>query len=360
MKVTFNGRFLSAPQTGVQRVAANLIKSVDHLLVTDPVSAPWSFDLAVPPGTSTAIDLKRVRRFERGRLRGQAWEQFELPLISQGALVNLCNAGPLLARSALTMIHDAQVYLSPASYPKAFVEWYKFSMPKLANMSRYIVTVSDFSKSQLVNYGVANAEKIIVVPNGADHMLVGASDLSVFDRLPLLRNQYVFAFGNLQEHKNLQFLFKLFQDVRLKGHTLAIVGPVDWDALGAKFGVKPQSNVVVTGRLTDGEIRALLESAICLAMPSLTEGFGLPPLEAMLVGCPALVSPKGALPEVCGDAALYASLDDPKAWIDAILDLYEDHAARAERRSFGKLHAQAFTWDRSARMLLKALDKAMA
>ena len=98
-----------------------------------------------------------------------------------------------------------------------------------------------------------------------------------------------------------------------------------------------------------------MASALCFAMPSLTEGFGLPPLEAMALGCPAVVAPCGALPEVCGDAALYAAPDQPGQWQAAITSLAADPALRARLAGRGREHAQAMTWERAGDTLMDVL-----
>ena len=102
-------------------------------------------------------------------------------------------------------------------------------------------------------------------------------------------------------------------------------------------------------------LAALIQHALCYASPSRTEGFGLPPLEAMLQGCPAVVSTAGALPEVCGAAALYAAPDDPGAWVSAIRALADDPALRARHTALGRAHAAGFTWRRAGERLMDVL-----
>jgi glycosyltransferase involved in cell wall biosynthesis len=94
-----------------------------------------------------------------------------------------------------------------------------------------------------------------------------------------------------------------------------------------------------------------------LTFPSTTEGFGLPPLEAMLLGCPAIVAPCGALPEVCGDVALYGAPDRPQEWILAIDKLSQDAAFRAHLSEAGIAHAERFTWRHSAMTLANILKR---
>jgi len=99
---------------------------------------------------------------------------------------------------------------------------------------------------------------------------------------------------------------------------------------------------------------------MCLAFPSTTEGFGLPPLEAMAVGCPAIVAPQGALPEVCGEAALYADADDADAWVEAIAALAENPGLRGRMRALGRVQAGRYRWAESARLLLDIIQDVAA
>jgi glycosyltransferase involved in cell wall biosynthesis len=359
VKITLNGRFLRARQTGVQRVATNLILALDRRLAADP-RPDRSWELCAPRGTACGLDLSVVAFRGAGRLSGVAWEQTELPLSAQGGrLINLCNVGPLLGESALSMIHDVQVYQTPQSYSPAFVAWYRFALPRLAATSRLLLTVSNYSKANLLRYGVGTEERIVVIPNGADHITKISPDPSIIERHQLVKHRYVFTFGSLQKHKNLGFLLRAFRDRRLENIKLVVSGPVTWSQLGAAHGVAPQPNVLLAGPLSDSEVRALIESAACLALPSSTEGFGLPALEAMTLGCPAVLAPVGALPEVAGTAASYAPLDDLDAWVSAMAELVEDDCGRSGRQQQSRAHASAYTWDRAAAQLLDALELAL-
>jgi glycosyltransferase involved in cell wall biosynthesis len=349
--MVLNGRFLSAPQTGVQRVAANLVRALDQLIAAQP-GAAGDWVLRAPRDTPRQPPLAAMRFEGASLLKGQAWEQLELPVAAQrAALINLCNAGPLMAPSALTLIHDAQVYLAPESYSPAFNCWYRLTLPRLAANSRCVVTVSEFSKAMLARFRVAPLDRIRVVPNGADHMLQAPADERALPRLGLTPQSFVFAFGSLQPHKNLAVLLRAFADPALRDLQLVVGGGVAAADAAQAFGVQPSRNVRFAGRLPDGEVRALLEAAVCLACPSTTEGFGLPPIEAMALGCPAIVAPAGALPEVCGPAASYAPADDVAAWVGAIAEIAGDASGRETRRRKARAHATQYSWRRSAALL---------
>lgn len=351
--VVFNGRYLLARETGVQRAAGQLVRSVDNWL-DDADDSTGAWRLAVPPG-GQAPPLTRIHTRQAGLFRRRIWEQVDLPRLARGAtLVNLCNSAPLLGRDMVTMIHDAQIFTTPESYSPKFVAWYRFALPRIARRSRLILTVSEFSRRQLAEYGVAPYEKILVVHNGVDHLTEITPEPDAFAVLDLRPRAYVLSFASHQKHKNTAVLLRAFEDPALSDLKLVLVGAVDRDAL-ARVSQGVSANVVFTGGISDGALRGLMNDALCLACPSTTEGFGLPPLEAMALGRPAVVAPCGALPELCADAALYAEPNRPEAWAQAFRRLADDDALWADYALRGREQANQFTWRRSGAALLQAI-----
>ncbi len=110
-------------------------------------------------------------------------------------------------------------------------------------------------------------------------------------------------------------------------------------------------SLVLAGYVTDGELRALYEGAACFVFPSLYEGFGLPPLEAMLCGCPVIVSDRASLPEVCGQAALYCNPDDPMDIAAKLRRVLTSYSLQQELREAGRARAREFSWGRAAAQL---------
>lgn len=352
--LVINGKFLSVPMTGVHRVAHELANALADL------AGEGRFDgaeLWLPHDGAERAKAIRLPRRVIGPLRGIPWEQFTLPVAARGrTLLNLCNIAPIAATDAVTMIHDAQVFITPESYDPGFAIWYRFSQPLIGSRHRHLLTVSEFSKGELVRAGLTAPEKISVVHNGVDHVLAAPAQLAILSRMGLSERGYAVALASTQAHKNIRVLLKAFADARLKHLQLVLIGKAEPHAF---CGVAPlPPNVVFSGRVSDGELRALYEHALCVAFPSTTEGFGLPPLEGMRLGCPAIVAPRGALPEVYGDAAIYAPPDLPEAWVEAILDLAESQSEWLRRSRQSEAHASRFTWRRSGERLLEVLRSA--
>lgn len=354
-EVLINGRFLAAKPAGVQRVAAGLITGMDACLSDATELAEPRFTLIKPVQAQRDMPLARILTRTAGRLNGQPWEQIELPWLARGAtLVNLCNLGPLTHPRSITMIHDAQVFLSPHSYSRAFRSWYMFALPRIGARALKILTVSEYSRQQLIQFKVAPADRIVVVPNGVDHLRRVAPDQSVLNDLNLAQRPFVLGLANTQTHKNVSLLLKAFASPRLSEVTLVLMGPAS-EADFAALGLHLPPNVVIAGLVTDGQMRSLMEAARALAFPSTTEGFGLPPLEAMSLGCPTIVAPCGALPEVCGEASLYAGPDDVEAWVAGIAQLVEDPDASRAKSNAGLEQAAKFTWAKSSTKLLNII-----
>jgi glycosyltransferase involved in cell wall biosynthesis len=345
--IAINGKFLAAAPTGVHRVAAEFI----HALASDG-AAGHDIQLWVPRDAEAAarsfsLPVRVITPFTH-----RAWEQLSVPFRDhRRLLLNLCNIGPVLRTNAITMIHDVQVHSTPESYSRLFRLWYKGIQPLLAKGNHRILTVSGYSRDEIARTGLCPAERISVIHNGVDHILRVRAEPGVTERLGLVRGRFVVALASTLAHKNIALLAKAFSLGALGDIQLVLVGDHGRAAFAAQ-GITLPPSTIFTGRISDGELRALYEAALCLAFPSRTEGFGLPPLEAMLVGCPAVVAPCGALPEVCGDAALYAGPDDAEEWVKRILALADDGSVRTHFVGKGLDQARKFTWRAAALSLL--------
>jgi len=358
-QILINGRFIGASATGVQRVAAEIVRALGSAQAS---AADWVADLefkvAVPPSLARQAGDFGLPVTVLGPLGGNAWEQVTLPLRGRAdVILNLCNMGPLAGRRCVTMIHDAQVFQSPQSYSPVFRRWYAAAHGVIGRRHAATLTVSEFSARELAAFGVCDRAQPVY--NGADHILAVQSDPAILQRLDLASRPYVVAPSSTMAHKNIGLLLRVFADPRLAGVTLVLYGSADRAAFLAA-GLEPAPGVVFAGRVSDGEMRALLEGAVCLAFPSRTEGFGLPPLEAMYSGCPVVTTGCGALREVCGDAACFAGPDDVTGWTDALIRLCIDADARERLTIAGRHRAQQFTWTAAARRVAAAVRTAAA
>ncbi|ESY88990.1 glycosyl transferase [Mesorhizobium sp. LNHC220B00] len=355
---TINGRFLSQPTTGVQRYAREVVRSLDALLAEHgPLARGLDVRLHCPPG-SLEIPLAFIERLEIGRTSGHVWEQTQLPSsLGRGGLLSLCNTGPLLSRKHIVCIHDANVWNAPQSYSLAFRSLYRTLLPSLGRTAWGISTVSDYSLGELVRRGVVPAHRAFVAPNGHEHVLRWMPEHSPATRLAASPETIVMI-GSAAPHKNVELILNMAERLAAAGLSIAIVGMSDARVFRSGSAKAKAQNIHWLGRISDGELAALLGDSLCLAFPSLTEGFGLPALEAMAVGCPVVVSDRASLPEVCADAALFAPPDDPEAWFDRFMQLRDCEDKRTQMIRRGRARASAFGWQATALRYLEAMAAA--
>jgi glycosyltransferase involved in cell wall biosynthesis len=357
--VYLNGRFLTQRLTGVQRAASSTVQAIDGLLGSGELHpASWQFELLTPHGGAGQFSLQHIPIRQVGAMTGHGWEQLELPWHSRsGVLVSLANAAPLIRRRQCVTIHDASVFSIPQAYSRAFRTWYRIMLPGLGRRAGRIITDSRFSRDELGLRAGIPKEKIRVVPLGGEHILSVAPDETVFARHGLGARPFVLSVGSQSPHKNFRALWEAASHLDAAAYDLVVVGGNNPRVFG-KAPVAGQNRIKSLGYVTDAELRALYSRAGCFVYPSLYEGFGLPPLEAMLCGCPVVVSRAASLPEVCGDAAIYCDPSDPKNIAESIARVMDSAQLRDQLRCKGLERAREFTWERSARALVNVLAEA--
>lgn len=345
---TINGRFLTQKQTGVQRYCERIVLALDQLITAGHEAiAGLSFEIVVPARTVRSLPLTNISVRQLSRLSGHAWEQFVLPLKTHGGLLSLGNTGPIASRKQIVCIHDTNVWLYPESYTPAFRVVYKSLLPRLGRRAGAITTVSGFSASQLSKFGIARADRIEVIGNGYEHAQDWNPHRSNVVSKCAGQNTIVLL-GSPAPHKNVALILDLSHELAKRGIDVAVVGERDPRVFGELTPALNAANVHFLGRLTDDELAALLADSLCLVFPSHTEGFGLPAVEAMALGCPVILSNSSSLPEIGGDAALYASPLDAREWLACIDRIKGNTDLRRKLIAKGKDQAAKFSWRQSA------------
>ena len=348
---TINGRFLTQPQTGVQRYAGEITRAIDACLVADETLARrmrWSIALPADCTNLPVFEAIAVRRSAKGT--SHFWEQAILPSMAKGGLINFANLGPLTHGRQIVCLHDANVFLEPTSYSRAFRMAYRGLFPVLARRARAVTTVSRFSASMLKRFGVTGARQSQIIPNGHEHALRWSAKASRFDAPGAFKRPFVFALGSRAKHKQLDLLLGLAPALDALGIDLMVSGGTS--TIFAETALETTRNVFPLGFVSDDDLAALFGKALCFAFPSRTEGFGLPLLEAMVHGAPIIAADCASMPEVCGDAALFAPPDDPRAWLACIARLAADPDLRDTLRTKGRLRYERFSWRDGARHYL--------
>lgn len=347
-----NGRFLGQSTSGVQRYAREVIQALDSQLSEKAESEnDLVVELLAPPNAQSSLPLKSIRTRKVGTMNGHAWEQFVLPLYARGGLISLCNTGPVLKKKHIVCIHDVNTRNYPHSYSFAFRTFYHLLQPALGRSARTITTVSNHSAGDLDRYGICKRGKVAVAPNGHEHALKWQASHSEATRAAAGPDTIVLMGSNIP-HKNVGLILGMAKKLKGAGFRIAVIGNMDRHVYNNSALETAASNVSWLGRISDDEFAALLRDSLCLAFPSFVEGFGLPPLEAMAIGCPVVVSDTASMPEVCGDAALYASPYNPEEWLEHFMRLRRQTGLREQMIMKGWARARRYRWSATAQNYL--------
>ena len=348
--ILINGRFLEQPLGGVQRYAREMLAALDRVLgIGARRHERWC--LLTTGNERDCPSLQFIEKREvRSRLRGHIWEQVVLGRYARsGALVGFGGSGPLLHPRQLVVIHDASVFRHPEFYSRRYALWHRTIARALSARAR-IATVSQFSRNELADVLKLDTGRVPVFYNGSEHAARVTPSFEAVDRLGVRERPYFVALGNLTINKNIAVALEATE--RLPNVLLVVVGSANQRVFANVLGEQASDRVMFTGRLDDAEVRGLLSNATALLFPSLYEGFGIPPLEAMVNGCPVIASDIPPVREVCGDAASYFDPHNPEqlaAAMKAVLS--ESYSVRKQRVRRGAQRAAMFSWEDSARQL---------
>ncbi len=334
------------------------------------------FDRPFDPSFLFASNVKPVVVSPQARhpLLWYVWFEYSIPRILSklNADVFLSSDGYLSLRSqipALLVIHDLAFEHLPKSIPSLTRKYYQYFIPKYARKAKQIISVSDFSKQDLIKRYHIAASKIEVAPNAAKSIFQMLSEEDIETTRNEITNgaAYFLFVSALQPRKNLPGLLRAFdhfknhhndQDIKLvvAGAKYSLSRAID-DALK---GMTHRSDVIFTGHLSPEKLAAVTGAALALTYVSFFEGFGIPILEAMQAGVPVICSNTSSMPGVAGDAALLVNPNSLKDISEAMTKVSSDQALRKELINKGLKRAQAFSWDKTADIIWKVLLKTAA
>lgn len=253
-------------------------------------------------------------------------------------------------------LHDMIPFVYPETHARLTNLLFRRYIPRSLRFVDRIITDSESSRQDIVRFLRFPPERVTAIPIGVAPQFAPAS-AEVCQRvrerygLPV---DYILTVGSLTPRKNLETLFAAYYQLRQRGlpHRLVVVGPTAWKSAGIfqrlrSLGI--EQDVVLTGFVADTDLPALYSAASAFAFPSLYEGFGLPPLEAMACGTPVVTSNRSSLPEIVGDAALLVDPLDVDALASAIDRLLTDAGLTTAMIARGLARTRLFTWERTAR-----------
>ncbi|MCR4523751.1 MULTISPECIES: glycosyltransferase family 1 protein [Bosea] len=361
--ISINGRFLGQPLTGVQRFALEMTKALDRRIGAGAAPealrrAQWR--LLAPQDVPETREFQHIAVERFGPFSGHLWEQTSLAHRAAGdTLVGFGGSGPLLHRRQLVVIHDVTIFRHPEAFSASYRATHKLLGFGLTRTAR-IATVSNFSRGELGTvFGVA-PETVPVLYNATDHFSGVTPDETVLQRLGLEGTNFFFMLGTLKPNKNVDFAIRAFDALGDRRWKLVIAGALDKSGVFKADAPASAENLIFTGRLSDAEIVALERHARAFVFPSLYEGFGIPPLEAMTQGCPVLAADIPAVREACGEAALYFDPRDRASLEEAMLRVMDADGDALGLAGKGRANLARFSWDKSAETLLATLSEMAA
>lgn len=262
------------------------------------------------------------------------------------------NVAPALSPCPVVVtIHDANFHRFPETYDPGYRRYANLAFRLAVRQAVRVITDSAFSAKDLARYFGANPGNMSVVHLGVSRNPVVADQERPMD------GPYVLFVGSLEPHKNVRRLVEAFALFRASGDEvardcqLAIVGGSgrDYGHVVAEISRHGLEDAVhITGHVTEERLEQLYRHALIFAFPSLNEGFGLPPLEAMARGVPVVAAAAGSLPEVLGDAALYCDPFDPEDIAGALSKIASDKLLRVRLSEAGSRRVEQFTWEKTA------------
>lgn len=349
-KIYLNGRFLTQSLTGVQRHALELVKGIDSLISAGEINKEeYIFILIHPKGIIYRPQLKNILIEKRGILKGNLWEQVELPIYTFGhLLLSMCMVSSIFKLKQIVIVQDASCFANKTFFTNLFRYWYIFNIICLGKTSKHIITISEFSKKELVKYAGIKPEKITITYLSPDHMnLIGEAN-SDFKNMIVSHKPFVLGVSSMSPNKNFKGLVEAISILDSGGvkYKVIIAGGANPKIFNKSvdFG----DSILYLGYVSDEELKTLYENASLFVYPSFYEGFGIPPLEAMYFNCPVIVSNTSAMPEVCKDAAIYCNPNNPSEIAQKINTLMNNKTLLDNLRIKGNLKMNEYSWHKCA------------
>ena len=363
MKIGIDAHMVGEQETGNETYVKGLVDGFaaipDVDLVVYNVDSPW-------------ITPNRHLQFKR-LITGNPIVRLglELPIRSLSGLdaLHMTYGAPVWSATPIVLtVHDICYATNPEWFSPRDLRVLSTIVPRSIKKARHVITVSQAARRDIIDRYRVPEEKISAIPNGpgpgADPITADEAQAELAGLGLNLQRPYVLAVGNLQPRKNLTRLLYAFAElVESRGHDidLVVVGPKRFRAGEIVETARPISDRVhFTGYVNDRQLAACYKASVAFVFPSLYEGFGIPPLEAMAHGVPVASSNAGGIPEVCGDAAIMFDPLSVEAIIDAVHRILSDSGLRQRLSEAAIARAKQFSWRRSAELTFEAYKKVVA
>lgn len=337
-----NGKFMAEPMQGIVRYARELLLSLDKILDNNS-----NITLAIPRNSKNVPNYRNIKVSIIGKNIGIKWEQFDLRKFvvnSNATCVNLCNVSPLFVKPGITVIHDVMYKVNPSHYVsfrnKISRIWHMLQYEYLTRHEKIIITVSEYSKRDIEKYYPKSVGKIKVISNGWQHVKSYQESSDWRIRFPFAQpNEFYFTLATLAKNKNGKWVLNVAKNNPSSIFIMA----------GRKYEgetIEIPQNVYQVGYISDDDACALIKHSKAFLFPSLYEGFGIPPLEALALGAEVISSNTTSLPEVLGNSVHYIDPYDYDINLEQIL---------SESIDAPEIVLSRYSWDISAKKFLDIL-----
>jgi glycosyltransferase involved in cell wall biosynthesis len=270
------------------------------------------------------------------------------------------------AKRIVTTVHDFSIQLFPDTHPKERVRYFAKNFARNIRRSTKIITDSGYIKTEAMDFLRIPAEMITPVHLGIDH--------DVFKHYPRealesckrefgLPERFILFVGTREPRKNLDGLLRAYTELPgpiRREFSLLLVGPRGWGESDRAARTELGNGVMILNYVETPKLALIYNLASVFVYPSLYEGFGLPPLEAMACGCPAVVSRAACLPEICGDATCYVDPKDVQSIAEGLTNVLADEELRRSLIKRGRERAKLFTWENTAGKTLEVFNEVLS
>jgi glycosyltransferase involved in cell wall biosynthesis len=296
-----NGKFLTQATTGVQRYAIEMTRA---LMVYFPF-----VKIVVPKKVSLVCNDFNQNILSTGLLKGTAWEQISLPIFAKknnAILLNFCNVAPLFYSNSIVTIHDLGVFRQKKWYDWKFAFWYRFITPIISKKSKYILTVSETVKNELISTFNLQASKVLVTYNSVSKNVKQAE---------LEKERFILHVGTLSDRKNIPFLVESFLAAKLSNYSLVLIGKEDAH-LSNHLNLTSTNTIKIYTDVSDVLLAEWYAKATYVISASNYEGFGLPILEGLINHASAILTKTDVYQELYDKGCLFFEHNSSKELIN--------------------------------------------
>ncbi len=346
-KYVIDGLFLTQTTTGIQRYAYEITHELDKIVPHHMV------EILVPKNAKLVSNYQNIKLVHYGSLHGIPWEQIDFAHYTRknkAECICLTNVLPLMYARGIVVLHDICYKVNPQFFTskrdRISALWHRLNYWRATHSSMKIVTVSEFSESEIIKYYGIVPERITVVYDAWQHMerIVAATD--TFEKFSgLISGNYYFSMSTLGANKNFKWL--LYAAKNNSDEQFAIAGSGKLKGVAEAEGLVNLPNVHFLGYVSDADAKTLMANCRAFVFPTLYEGFGLTPLEAVSCGASCIVvSNTPCMHEIYGDNAEYIDQTD-----------YENAKIVGNKKCVSEKLLKKYSWKKSAERLLSLIQK---